>query len=309
MTDPYLRSKQDPNKILDRAYSNWQQRVSTPKGNPNIPKNIDINFTKQNQYQNTLQAQYQMYYQQCLASGQAPMSQIQFMQTLQQNNMIASDPATQLQTGMALGKSFTDMISGLFNIGKSSKAETSGTSQGKGPTEAQQQMVNNYQTALETGGEFTINNLNDFVNAEFAHMNAKGDTVTQEQFVNYMTNLGFDKAEAVAIAKAMDTSNSDFSSDNTISKKEVTSFYKSVMGNSNSISAQKLEAALTASADKTDQKLNNDTKNTDEAMKAKGYTSTTQIINGEITGVYVKGDEVIPWNDPKIETIINGTGE
>lgn len=308
MTDPYLRSKQDPNKILDRAYSNWQQRVSTPKGNPNIPKNIDINFTKQNQYQNTLQAQYQMYYQQCLASGQAPMSQIQFMQTLQQNNMIASDPATQLQTGMALGKSFTDMISGLFNIGKSSKAETSGTSQGKGPTEAQQQMVNNYQTALETGGEFTINNLNDFVNAEFAHMNAKGDTVTQEQFVNYMTNLGFDKAEAVAIAA--DASNSQSITDGNISKKELTAFYKAVMGDSKSISAEKLEAKLTASADKTDQKLNNDTKNTDEVMKAKGYTSTTQIINGEITGVFVKGDEVIPWTDTeKISEIIDGTGE
>ena len=307
MTDPYLRTKQDPNKILDRAYSNWQQRISTPKGNPNAPQYIDM--TQRNPQQALMQ-QYQMYYQQCLATGQTPMSQIQFMQTLQQNNAIASDPMVQMQTGLALGQAVTDMISGLFNIGKSSKAEAGGKAEGKGPTETQQQMVNNYQAALQSGGEFTVDNLNDFVNAEFAHMNAKGDTVTQEQFINYMTNLGFDKEEADVIANAMDTSNSDFSSDKTISKKEFTSFYKSVMGNSNSISAQKLEAALTARADKTDQKLNDDLKNTDEAMKSKGYTSTTKMIDGEITGVFVKGDEVIPWSDTdKIAEIIDGAGE
>ncbi len=303
MTDPYLRTKQDPNKILDRAYSNWQQRISTPKGNPNAPQYIDM--TQRNPQQALMQ-QYQMYYQQCLATGQTPMSQIQFMQTLQQNNMIASDPMVQMQTGMSLGQAVTDMISGLLNIGKSSKAEAGGAAAGNGPTETQQQMVNNYQAALQNGGEFTVDNLNDFVNAEFAHMNAKGDTVTQEQFINYMTNLGFDKAEAVAIAA--DASNSQSIIDGSISKKELTAFYKAVMGDSNSISAEKLEAKLTASADKTDKAQNND--EIANAMKAKGYTSTTKMVDGEITGVFVKGDEVILWDDKaKISEIIDGTGE
>ena len=34
------------------------------------------------------------------------------------------------------------------------------------------------------------------------------------------------------------------------------------------------------------------------------------MIDGEITGVFVKGDEVIPWTDTeKISEIIDGTGE
>lgn len=307
MTDPYLRTKQDPNKILDRAYSNWQQRISTPKGNPNAPQYIDM--TQRNPQQALMQ-QYQMYYQQCLATGQTPMSQIQFMQTLQQNNMIASDPMVQMQTGMSLGQAVTDMISGLLNIGKSSKAEAGGAAAGNGPTETQQQMVNNYQAALQNGGEFTVDNLNDFVNAEFAHMNAKGDTVTQEQFINYMTNLGFDKEEAAVIANAMDASNKDLSSDQTISKKELTAFYKSVMGDTKTISSEKIEAALTAHADKLEQQTANSTEEINNAMKEKGYTSTTKMIDGEITGVFVKGDEVIPWTDTeKISEIIDGTGE
>lgn len=148
-----------------------------------------------------------------------------------------------------------------------------------------QPLVSNYKNALETGTAVTINNVNDFVNAEFTQMGAAGDNVTQNQFIQYLTALGYDNAEAKAITDAMDVDNNDKS----ITKAEAAAFYKTAMGNTNTLSAEKIQSALLASADKGDSNLHSTS--FEKALAAKGYYPDDK------NGCYTNGTEKILYTD------------
>ena len=91
---------------------------------------------------------------------------------------------------------------------------------------------------------------------------------------------------------AIDIPDKNGTSDGKISKKELTTFYKKAMGNSNTLSQTKIQNAVMESMNKIDQQLDNS--RTNKAMENLGYKYETRTINGEETGVYVKGEEVIP---------------
>lgn len=294
-----INGKQDPNSILSKAYANWETRINTPKGNPNIPRQQTINMTSWRTP--NLQSQYQAYYNQCMATGQMPMSPMQYMQAMQQGTIPGVNQTMTFQEGMTAGMSLGNALANLgkaLGIGNAKNAKANETQQNQPET---QTLIKDYQTALQTKGEAKIENVDAFVDAEFAQMKAKGDTVSVEQYSTYLQSLGFDEIEANVIALTIDEKNT-----NTLSKSDIKAFYKTAMGDSNTVSGEKLEKALTAYADRADKDIAGKTDEITNKMKEKGYTPTTQMINGEITSVFKKGDEVITWDDPKLAEIIDG---
>lgn len=292
-----INGKQDANSILNRAYSNWETRINTPKGNPNIPRQQAIDMT--NWRNPNLQSQYQAYYNQCMATGQMPMSPMQYMQSIQYGHPAPNTPESiqeSMTAGLALGNALANLGKAL-GIGNAKNAKANETQQKQAEAQA---MIKDYQTALQTTGEAKIENIDAFVDAEFTQMKAKGDTVSVEQYSTYLQSIGFDETEANAIASTIDQKDT-----NTLSKSDIKAFYKTVMGDSNTVSGKKLEKALTTYADKTDKELAEKTEEITNKMIAKGYTPTTDTVNGEITSVFKKGDEVITWNDPRLGEIIN----
>lgn len=190
MTTP-IPGWQDQGSIQQRAYDNWQTRINTPKGNPSAPQT----FMNQRGPGNAgnVEQQYQMYYQQCVASGQQPMSPIQFMQLVQSGGdpfatlQSVTDPLVTVQGGIQAGKSLGETVMGIIGLFKGNKSSAPAQQ-----TDAQKTLMNNYTAALGSGTEFKVDNLDDFVNAQFAGMKATGDIVTTEQFSEYLFGLGFD---------------------------------------------------------------------------------------------------------------------
>lgn len=265
-----------PQQIEERAQASWNARTGGAIEQPTFMNQRGPSGS------NNFQAQYQMYYNQCLASGQSPMSPQQYIMAMQSG----TDPLVALQSGVQAGKSLgetiTDII-GLFKGNKTSKASA-------GPTEAQQTLMNNYKTALQNGSEFKVDNLKDFVNAQFASMKADGDTVTTTQYADYLKDFGFDNpGEAEAVITGIKTENGN------ISKKNLQNFYKNLMGNSNTISVAKFKQAF--------ETLINNGSNTEyeakfyQELSAKGYNYIEVEKDGEIIGGYQKDGEFIPTTD------------
>ncbi len=302
MTGP-INNKQDANAILSRAQSNWENRISTPKGNPNAPRNINIDFSKA--YQNNVQAQYQAYCQQCLMYGQTPMPTLQFMQMIQQGfdpmQSVTSDPLTTLNNAANVGKGLIGTISGFFNKSNNSKAVSNMSAEQK---QELQTITQNYANDMKTKGEFDVSDLNKFVDAQIAALNPEGDgkSVPADKLAEHFSEI---LGEEVSDDMAKEIVKMTFGDVENISKEDLTKLYKLAAGKDNKITPEKLlEATLTKAEDAAGKAGAN---NVDKSMKAKGYTSTTKMINGEITGVFVKGDEVIPWSDTeKIQSIIDG---
>lgn len=280
--DPY-------NSIEQRALQNWQTRINRPKGNPNLPQTF-MNGRMPKACGCT--DSYQTYYTHCVAYGQTPMSPMEFMQAMRQGidplqtMQQGTDPLVTMQTGIQAGTSLVGLVTdivGLFKSNKTSKASS-------GPTETQQTLMNNYQTALQSGKEFKVDSLKDFVNAQFAGMKANGDTVTKEQYTAYLKDFGFDDpGEAEVITRCIK------SKDGNISKKDVQNFYKTAMGKSNTISAKKLEDAIKTILDK-DEEPNTQTE-IEKKLAAKGYNYIEVEKDGETIGGFQKDGEFIPSTD------------
>ncbi len=268
--------RSNPQQIEERAQVSWNARTGGAAEQPAI-----IN-QRESSGRNNVQIQYQMYCEQCLASGQTPMSLQQYIMSIQ----TGTDPLVALQSGVQAGKSIGETITefiGLFKGNKASKTP-------KGPTEAQQTLMNNYQTALQNGTEFKVDNLKDFVNAQFAGMKANGDTVTTTQYASYLKGLGFDSpGEAEAVISCIKTKNGN------IGKKDLQNFYKTVMGNSNTISVAKLEQTLETLINNNSQVESES--EIEQALSAKGYNYIEVEKDGQTIGGFQKEGEFIPMTD------------
>lgn len=307
MTTP-IPGWQDQGSIQQRAYDNWQTRINTPKGNPSAPQT----FMNQRGPGNAgnVEQQYQMYYQQCVASGQQPMSPIQFMQLVQSGGdpfatlQSVTDPLVTVQGGIQAGKSLGETVMGIIGLFKGNKSSAPAQQ-----TDAQKTLMNNYTAALGSGTEFKVDNLDDFVNAQFAGMKATGDIVTTEQFSEYLFGLGFDgnaegEKENEALANVADRMSG--SVDGKITKKELKEFYKFVMGNSKSISVEKLEKALVTVGTRENGKINVDLAEKRARLEAKGYTYITIEQNGKPVAAYQKdGVAILETDDETLNKILN----
>lgn len=273
---------QDQSSYRKNSYENWQNRISKPKGNPNTWQ------FRQAQEANTsgIQAEYQRYTQQCIQNGQTPMSPAEYIQCRQSG--IDPSKMQDLQTGVAAGTTIANSISNILStFGIKGGAKTQSI------TQEQITLLNNVATGITSGSEVKIDNLKNFVNAEFAQMNANGDSVTTAQFAQHLQDVKFadSEEEAKLLMTAIDVPDKNGTSDGKISKKELTAFYKKAMGNSNTLSQTKIQNVVMESMNKIDQQLDNS--NTNRAMENLGYKYETRTINGEETGVFVKGEEVI----------------
>ena len=167
MTGSRIGGWQDPQKVNEKAYDNWQKRTSSSKGNPNLPNSI----MTQQRMNNNIQAQYQMYYQQCMMNGQTPMSQIQFIQSLQNQN--STDSISTAQSAMETGKQIGNMIADIgkmFGLGKSNN-----TAKSEEQIQAAQNSNAEYISAMQTNGEFEVKDVDKFVKSQITALNPNGD--------------------------------------------------------------------------------------------------------------------------------------
>ena len=274
---------QDQSSYRQNSYENWQNRISKPKGNPNTWQ------FRQAQEANasSIQAEYQKYALKCTQNGQTPMSPAEYIQCRQSG--IDPSKMQDLQTGVAAGTTIANSISNIL-----STFGIKGGAKQQGITQEQTTLLNNVASGITAGSEVKIDNLKNFVDAEFAQMNANGDSVTTAQFAQHLQDVKFaeNEAEAKVLMAAIDIPDKNGTSDGKISKKELTTFYKKAMGNSNTLSQTKIQNAVMESMNKIDQQLDNS--RTNKAMENLGYKYEERTINGVPTGVYVKGEEVIP---------------
>ena len=180
----------DPIKFKKNAFTAWQNRINTPKGNPNfaIPLNFSarpgVGAVKYNDPQFAMA--YNNYCQQCIANGNAIISPDDFASRFYGNAGPVANAAEGAVGVSALGDAITNLASSLKSLlGKGKTQQTTP----KNLTDAQktelQEMANNFAAEMQKeNGEFSVTDLNQFLQAQIYAMNPNGDgaSVNVDQF-------------------------------------------------------------------------------------------------------------------------------
>ena len=235
-------------------------------------------------------------------NGQTPMSQIQFIQSLQNQN--STDSISTAQSAMETGKQIGNMIADIgkmFGLGKSNN-----TAKSEEQIQAAQNSNAEYISAMQTNGEFEVKDVDKFVKSQITALNPNGDgeSVPITKFKEHLEKVLVDENGNTLPDEMLDSIVRSVSDGkDSISKDQLTKLYKEAI----KLGEGKIGPDSLVNATMSMNEVSEEEITTMQKMDEKGYYLEERTgENGQIIIGYSNGTEFIPETDKdKINTIIN----
>ena len=237
----------DPIQFKKNSFEAWQKRINTPKGNPNFQGSINFSSRPGTVRFNDPQLliAYNNYCQQCQANGTPMPSVDDFAARYYQGSPNTTSTAAEAALGaVSLGDAISNLASGVKSLLNRNKTKETAPKDLNDTQKAElQQMANDFAAEMQKeNGEFSITDLNQFIQSQMYSMNPDGDgsSVNVEQFTKNLQLIDPELTDEMAGGLSEPLADSS----GNISKDTVSKLYKGAVNSDGKISGESFSTAL-----------------------------------------------------------------